>query len=205
MKLSGLVPAALAVSENGIKHEAEDNHEYEETDDENRIMKLEDFVSDGGDGFLKVQAVFRKRQRGCQPQAHAQQQAGHDAWELCYKFSGHAYLPYRKYQNLFASVEKRVGSRPSRRVAVTSSLPLDGGGVGVGVADRHAAKPGSLVTSRRCSPSPSPPPVKGGGIPFFLPSLFHPLKIQQSHLLSNRLCPLYPFPGRPAVGRGTSR
>ena len=79
-----------------------------------------------------------------------------------------------------ASVEKRVGSRPSRRVAVTYSLPLDGGRVGVGVADRHAAKPGSVVTSRRCSPSPSPLPSREGGFHFFLPSLFTHLKFNRA-------------------------
>src|SRR3990167_6386551 len=171
MKLSGLVPAALAVSENGIKHEAEDNHEYEETDDENLIMKLEDFVSDGGDWFLKVQAVFRKRQRGCQPQAHAQQQAGHDAWELCYKFSGHAYLPYRKYQNLFASVEKRVGSRPSRRVAVTSSLPLDGGGGGGGPTRGKPRIPCYFTTMLTLPLAPS---RQGRGDSFFPAEPFSP-------------------------------
>ena len=78
----------------------------------------------------------------------------------------------------YASVEKRVGSRPSRRVAVTYSLPLDGGGVGV--ADRHAAKTRIPCYFTTMLTLPHAPSRQGRGDSFF------PCRAFFTHLKFNR-------------------
>ncbi|MBI5782762.1 MAG: four helix bundle protein [Gammaproteobacteria bacterium] len=90
----------------------------------------------------------------------------------------------KKYAlDIIASVEKQVGSRPSRRVAVTCSLPLDGGGSGWGWRTDARPNPDPLLLHDDAHPPPRPLPSREGGFHFFLPSLFHPLKIQQSHII----------------------
>ena len=64
-----LVAAALAVRDDGIKHDAEHDHEYAQARQQDEIMQLQQLFGGVGDGPLEAEPVIGADQAGNEPEA----------------------------------------------------------------------------------------------------------------------------------------
>jgi hypothetical protein len=67
VKFGGLETAALAMREDGIKHETENNNENDNTNDDDHIVKFENPLCDGSNRLREIQPVFGIRHRSRYP------------------------------------------------------------------------------------------------------------------------------------------